>query len=340
MTAPSPARRPSRRGTPPGVPELRAVAPAARSTARDAQRAFFESHLRATTNKQGRPYAERSVGAYRDAVISLDRYLAETAFPAGFDAVSVEVLNGYFRCYHRAHSQGGTNTKQRNLAVFFAWVAEEFGTPNPYDDKALDRYAPGDTESPVLADDLIAALLDVTAGTDYESRHDHAIIRRFLTGIRREQMTRLRIEDLDLPNRTVRIAGLKGHPDHCVAFGHKTAHALSRWLRVRASNPYAESATTGRLWLAARNHGALTSNGVYQMLRRRAEQAGYDRSAIRPHVFRHTRAHQHLADGGTEGDLMRHMGWRDRTMVDRYARSLAEQRAIEDAHRRGLDDRY
>jgi site-specific recombinase XerD len=181
----------------------------------------------------------------------------------------------------------------------------------------------------------------VTEGPDDESRRDHAIIRVFLTGIRREQMTRLRVEDIDLSGRTVKISGLKGHPDHHVAFGHKTAHALSRWLRVRASNPYAESATTGWwLWLASRNRAALTSNGMYQLLRRRAEQAGYERSAIRPHLFRHTRAHQHLADGGTEGDLMRHMGWRDRTMVDRYARSLAERRAIEDAQRRGLDDRY
>jgi hypothetical protein len=43
---------------------------------------------------------------------------------------------------------------------------------------------------------------------------------------------------------------------------------------------------------------------------------------------------------GQEGDLMRHMGWKDRSMIDRYARGLAEQRAIEDAHRRGLDDRF
>jgi site-specific recombinase XerD len=236
--------------------------------------------------------------------------------------------------------KAGTNTKQRNLAVFFAWVADEYGTPNPYDDKALNRYAPGDTASPVLPYELIAALLEVTAGSDYEPRRDHAIIRLFLTAIRREQMTRVRVEDLDLSNRTVRIAGLKGHPDHYVAFGHKTAHALSRWLRVRASNPYAESATIGRLWLASRSRGALTANGIYQMLRRRAEQAGYDRSAIRPHLFRHIRAHQPLADDGAEGDLMRHMGWRDRTMIDRHARSLAARRAIEDAHRRGLDDRY
>jgi len=206
MSAPSPTRRPSRRGTlRPSAPALRAVGPAARSTVRDTQRAFFESHLRASTNRHGRPYSERSVGAYRDAVISLDRYLTEIDFPRCFDAVTVETLNGYLTSYHRAHSQGGTNTKQRNLAVFFAWVADD-GTPNPYDDKTLNRYAPGDTASPVLPDELIAALLEVTAGGDYESRRDHAVIRLFLTGIRREQMTRVRVEDLDLSNRTVRIA--------------------------------------------------------------------------------------------------------------------------------------
>jgi hypothetical protein len=37
----------------------------------------------------------------------------------------------------------------------------------------------------------------------------------------------------------------------------------------------------------------MTANGIYQMLRRRAVQAGYDRSAIWPHLFRHTRAHLH-----------------------------------------------
>jgi integrase/recombinase XerD len=206
MSAPSPTRRPSRRGTlRPSAPALRAVGPAARSTVRDTQRAFFESHLRASTNRHGRPYSERSVGAYRDAVISLDRYLTEIDFPRCFDAVTVETLNGYLTSYHRAHSQGGTNTKQRNLAVFFAWVADD-GTPNPYDDKTLNRYAPSDTASPVLPDELIAALLEVTAWGDYESRRDHAVIRLFLTGIRREQMTRVRVEDLDLSNRTVRIA--------------------------------------------------------------------------------------------------------------------------------------
>ncbi len=53
------------------------------------------------------------------------------------------------------------------------------------------------------------------------------------------------------------------------------------------------------------------------MLRRRVVQAEFDRSDVWPHLFRHTRAHLHLEANGQEGDLMRHMGWKDRSMIDR-----------------------
>jgi hypothetical protein len=46
-------------------------------------------------------------------------------------------------------------------------------------------------------------------------------------------------------------------------------------------------------------------------------------------------ANDWLADGGSEGDLMRLMGWHDRAMVDRYAADMQEQRAFEAKWRRG-----
>jgi integrase len=75
-------------------------------------------------------------------------------------------------------------------------------------------------------------------------------------------------------------------------------------------------------------------SGAYRMIKTRADEAGYDPTAY-PHMFRHTFAHDWLLGGGEEGDLMRLMGWKDRSMLDRYAADMQVQRAIEAKRRRG-----
>ena len=46
-------------------------------------------------------------------------------------------------------------------------------------------------------------------------------------------------------------------------------------------------------------------------------------------------ANDWLASGGSEGDLMRLMGRQDRSMVDRYAADMQDQRAFDAKRRRG-----
>jgi len=67
------------------------------------------------------------------------------------------------------------------------------------------------------------------------------------------------------------------------------------------------------------------------MLPRRGSQV--DLPALHPHQFRHTFAHQWLAQGGAETDLMRIARWKSRAMLQRYGASAADARARE-AHRR------
>jgi integrase len=109
----------------------------------------------------------------------------------------------------------------------------------------------------------------------------------------------------------------KGRRERALPFGHTTAVALDRYPRVRARH---KDAALPWLWLGLK--GRLTAWGLVQMLRRRSRQAGLP--DLHPRQFRHTSAHQWLAQGGGETDLMRLAGWKSRAMLQRYGASAGE----------------
>jgi integrase/recombinase XerD len=76
--------------------------------------------------------------------------------------------------------------------------------------------------------------------------------------------------------------------------------------------------------LGVGGRGPLTANGIYQMVRRRGEQAGVD---VWPHRFRHHFSHTWLDRGGAEGDLMELNGWSSPQMLLRYGASARGARA-------------
>ena len=134
----------------------------------------FGEWLRTQTNRHGRPFQPETISAYRDAAVALSAWMTSAGLEADFAGCDTAVLNRFFRWYRDSHSQGGVNTKQRNLRHLFTWLSAEYGHPHPYTD-ALVRYAPVKTRPSTLAAEFIRDLLEVTGGgraRDFENARD------------------------------------------------------------------------------------------------------------------------------------------------------------------------
>ncbi len=141
--------------------------------------------------------------------------------------------------------------------------------------------APVKVRPSTLAADFIRDLLAATGGGRarvFEGARDHATVRVLTEGVGRGELVQIRLDDLpaDLIARPyIRVVPLKGaraaDEGRIVPLTLSTAKAIVVYLRARQSHGRAQ--TSPALWLGTRNRGPVTGNGVWRMVKRRAEQA-------------------------------------------------------------------
>jgi site-specific recombinase XerD len=271
--------------------------------------------------------AEGTIRIYTEAPLWFaSAYLLRETGKSRWEQVDAQDVQRWVTWLLGSHSAAYARQQYRALRQFFLWLAAEEDVPDPT--ARLRAPAVREKPVPVFTSVELSKLERACRGGTFAQRRDAAVLSVFrATGIRLAELAGIRYDpgdprrsDLDLEQREIKVRG-KGSRDRTVKIDHEAARRVDRYLRVRARH---EQAHRPGLWLGTGGRGPLTANGIYQMVKRRGDQAGV---RVFPHRFRHHFSHTWLDGGGAEGDLMELNGWSSPQMLRRYGSSVRGARA-------------
>ncbi len=151
---------------------------------------------------------------------------------------------------------------------------------------------------------------------------DAAIIGLMVSaGPRRDEVTHIMLDHFNPSTGEVRIIRGKGRKDRIVYIDNGALHAMKDWLQVRGNQP-------GPLFCPVNKGGiieirSLTSQAVYNMLRKRAKQAGVE--SFSPHDMRRTVASE-LIEKKEAGTAQKFLGHSNISTTMRYDRRPEEEK--------------
>jgi integrase/recombinase XerC len=252
--------------------------------------------------------SSRTVRFYRDELARLAAFLGDVAI----ESVTVDDLRYVASLMTERTLHGGKSTRKprrgklppfsvaanvRAVRRLSNWLEAE-GRITVNSMRRIKTPAAKRREPKGISQDDFMALLATCEGDKLDDRRDRAIILLLAdSGCRVGGLCALRLDDVYL-DRGLALVVEKGEEARYVMFLPMTAEALRRWLWVRPQDrgPWLF------VGLNQRSTGALTPNGVAQMLRRRAKRAGC-KGATNPHSFRHAFARVYCLSGGDLASL-------------------------------------
>lgn len=290
----------------------------------------FVLHLRAQ-----RGLSEHTIRAYVGDLNGLGEYACRHGVD-GLAGVDLTVLRGWLASMAAAERSRATLARRgAAIRTFFAWASR---TGRIATDPALRLASarPSSTLPTVLSQDSAAGLLDVarTRADDEDPVHlrDWAALELlYATGVRVGELCSADVDDLDLPERTLRVLG-KGGKERVVPVGEPAVDATRQWLD-RGRPALAVDGSGPALFLGRRGR-RLDQRQLRSAVHEVAGAARVD--DIAPHALRHSAA-THLLEGGSDlRSVQEVLGHSSLATTQRYTHVTADRlrESFEQAHPR------
>ena len=242
-----------------------------------------------------RDLSPNTVDAYRADLLRFAEYLAEQGVGIG-TAAAADVERFVSSLRRRRLSPRSVARSLSAIRTLYRFLRAE----------GLVEHDPsGDTESPriwkklpvvleVFEVDRLLQQPDIT--TDLGLRDRAMLETAYAAGLRVSEVLDLRLPDLDLEERIVRVRG-KGRKERLVPIGREAAAWLSRYLEGSRRRLAARRSPTETLFLSVRGSG-LSRMGFWKIFQKYVVQADIGKRCT-PHTLRHSFA-THLLEGGAD----------------------------------------
>ncbi len=248
-----------------------------------------------------RNYSEKTVVRREQALRRFLWWSKERGIEAAAE-ITLPVLESYQRWLWRYRKNNekplGIGTQIGELSAvkdYFKWlVRNRILVANPASELQMPR---GETRLPpdALTTQQISSLLAVPDTSDPLGVRDRAMLELFYsTGLRRSEVARIRVEDLNAERATLRAWG-KGKKERVVPVGKRALQWVARYAEEVRPRLVIDS-TVAELFLSGLGKG-FPPQGLGQTISRLMREAGIEKGG--PHLLRHSCA-THLYEGGAD----------------------------------------
>jgi len=260
---------------------------------------------------------------------SFRRFLVATGsaetFTRGVLDSQIRILEAWIADMNaRGLQRGGINTNWRGLASLFRWLTQSAAVTNlllfvnaPRVGRRNPRFLPQHA-----AEDILRFVVNRVSGSDFERLRNAAIIAlMLLAGLRRGEVVRLRVGDVNLTDATLQIRMAKG-PD---GGKDRTAYMPPQLQRI-VSAYLAELRTvpprTHPELLTSMQNRTISAGMVNQLCIAISNESGIH---VAPHILRHTYATLLRKFDVHDRIAMELMGHADLRMLLRYSHVEADE---------------